>query len=74
MFEINDKVEEIIPGMAEQGKAVKRLYVESEYAPLKAAMVGNPSSIYVPDVNYLNLAQISDSSITGQERSKGIDE
>lgn len=52
ILKINDEVKELIPGMAEQGKAVKKLYVESEYAPLKAAMVGNPSSIYVPDVSY----------------------
>ena len=38
----------IIPGMAEQAKGLK-MYVESEYAPLKACMTGNPSSIAIPD-------------------------
>ena len=46
---VNDTVTEIIPGMREQGKAVKKLYVESDYAPCHALMVGNPSEIYVPD-------------------------
>ena len=36
-WEVNDEVKELIPGMAEQGKAVEKIYVESEYAPLKAA-------------------------------------
>jgi len=40
--------EELIPGMREQGKGLK-IYVESDYAPLKAAIVGNPSSIFIPD-------------------------
>ena len=39
---------EVIPGMAEQGKGLK-LYVESEYAPLKACYVGNPSAVMIPD-------------------------
>ncbi len=39
---------ELIPGMREQGKGLK-IYVESDYATLKAAIVGNPSSIFVPD-------------------------
>ena len=34
----------------------------------------DPTPYLGMNVNYLNLAQISDSSITGQERSKGIDE
>ena len=45
---VNDEVKELIPGMAEQGKAVEKIYVESEYAPLKAAYVGDPSVIWVP--------------------------
>jgi N-dimethylarginine dimethylaminohydrolase len=48
-WEVNDEVEELIPGMAEQGKAVEKIYVESEYAPLKAAYVGNPDVIWCPD-------------------------
>ncbi|MHC4179821.1 MAG: twin-arginine translocation signal domain-containing protein [Planctomycetota bacterium] len=40
--------EEFIPGMRQQGKGIK-CYVQSDYAPLKACMVGNPSTIYVPD-------------------------
>ena len=39
---------ELAPGMAAQGKGVK-CYVESDYAPLKAYLVGNPSSIIIPD-------------------------
>ena len=38
----------VVPGMAEQGKGLK-LYVESEYAPLKAAMTGNPSAVWIPN-------------------------
>ena len=40
--------EEFVPGMAAQGKGIK-CYVESDYAPLKACLVGNPSAIMVPD-------------------------
>ena len=39
---------EYVPGMRQQGKGIK-VYVESEYAPAKALLVGNPSSIYIPD-------------------------
>ena len=39
---------EIIQGMREQAKGLK-FYVESEYAPLKACTVGNPSGIFIPD-------------------------
>mgnify|MGYP001544172414 CR=1 FL=1 len=38
--------QELVPGMAAQGKGI-RCYVESDYAPLKAALVGNPSAIMV---------------------------
>lgn len=41
---------EIVKGMREQGKGIK-IYGESDYAPLKAAIVGNPEGIYVPDVD-----------------------
>jgi hypothetical protein len=40
---------ELIPGMREQGKKIKRVYCESDYAPLRAALVGNPSEIILPD-------------------------
>ena len=39
---------EFVPGMREQGKGIK-VYVESDYAPLKACLVGNPSAVMVPD-------------------------
>ena len=39
---------EYIPGMREQGKGLK-IWNRSDYAPLKAAIVGNASSIFVPD-------------------------
>ena len=39
---------ELIPGMRAQGKGLK-CYVESDYAPLKACLVGNPSAIYCPN-------------------------
>ncbi len=39
---------EIIPGMTEQGKGIK-CYVHSEYAPLKACLVGNPSGGWMPN-------------------------
>ena len=48
---------ELIPGMREQGKGIK-CYVESDYAPMKACLVGNPSVIYCPNANtweYANL-------------------
>lgn len=38
-----------VPGMREQGNGIK-CYVESEYAPLKACMVGNPTSVYIPSL------------------------
>ena len=38
-----------VPGMREQGEGIK-CYVESEYAPLKACMIGNPTSVYIPDL------------------------
>ncbi len=39
---------EFVPGMREQGKGIK-VYVESDYAPLKACLVGNPSAIMIMD-------------------------
>ena len=39
---------ELIPGMREQGKGI-RMYAESDYAPLKACLVGNPSVIGCPN-------------------------
>ena len=39
---------EIVPGMREQGKGIK-IYVESDFAPLKAAIVGDTSSSWMPD-------------------------
>jgi hypothetical protein len=38
-----------VPGMREQGEGIK-CYVESEYAPLKACMVGNATAVYIPDL------------------------
>ena len=49
--------EEIIPGMREQGKGLK-YYVESEYAPLKACIVGNPSSLAIPDPDTYEMENI----------------
>ncbi len=42
---------EIIPGMRKQGKAIKKVYVESDYAPLKAAYVGNADAFHIPDMD-----------------------
>jgi N-dimethylarginine dimethylaminohydrolase len=42
----NDK--EFVPGMREQGKGIK-VYLESDYAPLKACLVGNASAVMIPD-------------------------
>ena len=39
---------ELIPGMRAQGKGIKS-YVETEYAPAKAVLVGNPSVIGCPN-------------------------
>ncbi|CAD7843791.1 MAG: hypothetical protein [Olavius algarvensis Delta 4 endosymbiont] len=44
---IND---EVIPGMAKQGEGIK-IHVDAEWAPLKAAVVGNASSVVVPNPN-----------------------
>ena len=44
---VND---EVIQGMAKQGEGIK-IHVDAEYAPLKAAVVGNPSSMVVPNPN-----------------------
>ncbi len=40
--------EELIPGMREQGKGLK-ISSKSDYAPLKAAIVGNACSVFIPD-------------------------
>ena len=40
---------EIVPGMRAQGEAVKKVYVESEYAPLKACLFGNSFTLEMPD-------------------------
>ena len=48
---------DVIPGMAEQGKGLK-MYVESEYAPLKACMVGNPSSVMLCDPDSPEMANL----------------
>ena len=40
--------DELIPGMREQGKGLK-IWNRSDYAPLKAAIVGNASSMFIPD-------------------------
>ncbi len=41
--------DEIIPGMRAQGEGVKKVYVESEYAPLKACLFGNSYTLEMPD-------------------------
>ena len=46
--EIRAATGELIPGMREQGKGIK-CYVETEYADLKAVLVGNPSVIGCPN-------------------------
>ena len=40
---------EIVPGMRAQGEAVGRVYVESEYAPLKACLFGSAFQLEMPD-------------------------
>ncbi len=57
MSEINDERKELVSGMAAQGKGIK-CYVESDYAPLKACMVGNPSSLYMPDPDTWEMANM----------------
>ena len=42
---------EIIPGMRAQGKAIEKVYVESDYAPLKAVYIGNPDAFHIPDMD-----------------------
>ena len=48
---------ELITGVREQGKGLK-CYVESDYAPLKACIVGNPSAIYLPNPDTWEYANI----------------
>ena len=48
---------ELVPGMAAQGKGIK-CYVESDYAPLKAALVGNPSAVMIPDPDTYEMANL----------------
>ena len=48
--ESRSTLDEYIPGMREQGKGIK-IYVEHDFAPLKAAIVGNPGSCYMPDLS-----------------------
>ena len=58
--------------MRAQGKGIK-CYVESDYAPLKAAMVGNPSSIIIPDISkweMANLFRAEDKHITRNDVGK----
>ena len=43
--------------MREQGKGI-RCYVESDYAPLKACIVGNPSAIHMPNPDTWEYANI----------------
>ncbi len=42
---------ELVPGMREQGKKIKKVYVESDYAPLKAVYLANASGFHVPDMD-----------------------
>ena len=51
------KTVELVPGMRAQGKGIK-CYVESDYAPLKAAVVGNSSSVYIPDLSRWEMANL----------------
>ncbi len=46
MARLNYHYEEAIPGMQKQGEGIK-LHVDAEYAPLKAAVVGNTASAVV---------------------------
>lgn len=48
---------DLIPGVREQGKGL-RVYVESDYAPLKACIVGNPSAINLPNPDTWEYANI----------------
>ena len=48
----------IIPGMREQGQGDLKYYVECEYAPLKACIVGNPSSLAIPDPDTYEMENI----------------
>ena len=47
----------LIPGVRDQGKGLK-CYVQSDYAPLKACIVGNPSAIYLPNPDTWEYANI----------------
>ena len=46
MARLDYHYEEVIPGMQKQGEGIK-LHVDAEYAPLKAAVVGNTASAVV---------------------------
>ena len=67
---------ELIPGVREQGQGLK-CYVESDYAPLKACIVGNPSAIYLPNPDtweYANiLAKVDDETKDYMRKHAGRD-
>lgn len=48
---------EMVPGMREQGKGIK-CYVEHDFAPLKACLVGNLSAVWVPDPDMPEIANL----------------
>ncbi len=61
---------DLISGMREQGKGLK-CYVEADYAPLKACIVGNPSAVYLPNPDtweYANILAKASPEMTGYMR------
>lgn len=52
-----EPVDEIVPGLRAQAKGIK-IFVEHEFAPLKAALIGNPSATYVPDPDFPENARL----------------
>ena len=42
---------ELVPGMRELGKGINKVYVESDYAPLKSVYLANASAFHIPDMD-----------------------
>ena len=42
---------ELVPGMREMGKNIDKVYVESDYAPLKSVYLANAATFHIPDMD-----------------------
>ena len=42
---------ELVPGMRDMGKKIDKVYVESDYAPLKSVYLANAATFHIPDMD-----------------------